>query len=172
VSEPGISATAAKFQIQATLFGSGESNIKQALHLYFGEGPQVDSVYQAQPSLSPKGRVRYSLYRFLHLSLALMVFLWGTGYKLSLYRPPDNRVPAKLCTRASDAAKSAVDHAADGSKMQPETLLLTRVSMPETVPQGLLRRDGHDDLAQNLSPLRSTPNLHLRPPPAELRVQE
>jgi hypothetical protein len=96
--------------------------------------------------------------------------MWGTGYKLSLYRPPDNRVPAKLCTRASDAAKSAVDDAANGGETHSEALRLTLAPVP--VAPLLLRRDRRDGLAKNYSPFRWTPNLYLRPPPTRLREIE
>src|SRR5277367_5667437 len=53
------------------------------------------------------------------LLLALMVFAWGTGYKLSLYKAPlkDGAAPAKLCTRASEAARSALTAVAEGSQV-------------------------------------------------------
>jgi len=116
--------------------------------------------------------VRRSLSHSLFFLLALLVFMWGTGYKLSLYRPPDNRVPAKLCTRASDAAKSAVDDAANGGETHPETLLLTLAPVPAATSPLLLRRDRQDSLAKNYSPFRWTPDLYLRPPPTQLREIE
>jgi hypothetical protein len=114
--------------------------------------------------------VRRSLSRSLYLLLALLVFMWGTGYKLSLYRPPDNRVPAKLCTRSSDVAKSAVDDAANGGEPHPETLLLTLAPVP--VATLLLRRDRQDSFTKNPSPFRWTPSLYLRPPPEQVRAIE
>ena len=56
-----------------------------------------------------------SLYGLFCLSLGFMVFAWGTNYKLSLYNAGHQNLPAKVCTRASDAAKNAVDHAANGN---------------------------------------------------------
>jgi hypothetical protein len=107
-----------------------------------------------------------TLSRSLFFLLALLVFIWGTGYKLSLYRPPDNRVPAKLCTRASDAAKSTVEDAANGGQTNREAL----VTLAPVAPLLLLfRRDRQDGLAKNSSPFHSTPDLYLRPPPAQPR---
>jgi predicted small lipoprotein YifL len=114
--------------------------------------------------------VRRSLSRSLYLLLALLVFMWGTGYKLSLYRPPDNRVPAKLCTRSSDAAKSAVDDAAHGGETHLEPPLLTLAPVPVATLPVLLRRDRQDSSTKNASPFRWTPDLYLRPPPAQPRA--
>jgi hypothetical protein len=130
------------------------------------------SITRTQASFAYGDRVRRSLSHSLFFLLALLVFMWGTGYKLSLYRPPDNRVPAKLCTRASDAAKSAVDGAANGGETHPETLLLTLAPVPAATSPLLLRRDRQDSLAKNYSPFRWTPDLYLRPPPTQLREIE
>jgi hypothetical protein len=117
--------------------------------------------------------VRRSLSHSLFLLLAVLVFLWGTGYKLSLYRSPDNRVPAKLCTRSSDAAKNAVDDAANGGETHPETLLLTLDPVPVAPLTLLLRRDPQqDNLAKNSSCSHWTPDLYLRPPPEQVREIE
>jgi hypothetical protein len=102
--------------------------------------------------------------------LALLVFMWGTGYKLSLYRPPDNRVPAKLCTRASDVAKSAVDDAANGGETHLETPLLTIAPVPVGTFPLLLRRNRQDSLARNSSTFAWPPYLYLRPPPEQVRA--
>jgi hypothetical protein len=107
-----------------------------------------------------------TLSRSLFFLLALLVFIWGTGYKLSLYRPPDNRVPAKLCTRASDAAKSTVEDAANGGQTNREALVTLAPVAPFLL---LFRRDRQDGLAKNSSPFHSTPDLYLRPPPAQPR---
>ena len=130
------------------------------------------SITRTQASFAYGDRVRRSLSHSLFFLLALLVFMWGTGYKLSLYRPPDNRVPAKLCTRASDAAKSAVDEAANGGETHPEALLLTLATVPIAPVLLLFRRDKQDGLAKNSSPFRWTPDLYLRPPPTRLREIE
>ena len=116
--------------------------------------------------------MRRSLGHSLFLLLALLVFLWGTGYKLSLYRPPDNRVPAKLCTLSSDAAKDAVDGAANGGDTHPETLLLTLTQVRVAPLTLLLRRGAQDDLRKNSPPFHWTPALYLRPPPGQVREIE
>lgn len=42
------------------------------------------------------------------LVLGIMVFMWGTRYKLSLYSAVQpGRMPAKLCMRSSDSGKVA-----------------------------------------------------------------
>jgi hypothetical protein len=130
------------------------------------------SITRTRPSLAYEDRVRRSLSRSLYLLLALLVFMWGTGYKLSLYRPPDNRVPAKLCTRASDVAKSAVDDAANGGETHSEVLLLTLSPVPVAPLLLSFRRDRQDGLTKNSSPFRWTPDLYLRPPPTRLREIE
>jgi len=76
----------------------------------------------------------------MEVSLAVLAAT-TTASKLSLYSPPDNRVPAKLCTLASDAAKDAVDDAANGGETHPETLLLTLTPVPVAPLTLLLRRD-------------------------------
>jgi hypothetical protein len=116
--------------------------------------------------------VRRSLSHSLFFLLAILVFMWGTGYKLSLYRPPDNRVPAKLCTRASDAAKSAVDDAANGGETHSEALQRALAPVPVAPLLLLFRRDRKDNLAKNYFPFRWTPDLYLRPPPTRLREIE
>src|SRR5277367_6267017 len=69
------------------------------------------------------------------LLLALMVFAWGTGYKLSLYKPvpKDRTAPAKLCTRASDVARSALLDAAEGHRAIAFISLSTLLFAPPTV---------------------------------------
>ena len=130
------------------------------------------SITRTQASFVYGDRVSRTLSRSLFFLLALLVFLWGTGYKLSLYRPPDNRVPAKLCMRASDAAKSAVEDAANGGQTHPEALLMTLAPVPVMSSPLLFRRDRQDGLAKNSSPFHWTSDLYLRPPPAHPREIE
>lgn len=107
------------------------------------------------------------------ISLGLVVFLWGTAYKLSLYKtsPMHNKVPvAKLCTRASDVAKIQVDAAVSGKIDQTVPLLIGMLLV-----RAVLREDpGHtpvaatDEPLQPLVRLKYPPALFLRPPPSLL----
>jgi hypothetical protein len=104
------------------------------------------------------------------LFLAVMVFAWGTAYKLSLYEPGQHDTPAKVCTRGSDAAKSSLDYAADGRKLQQTSVSLICVSVMCASHVLPIVNSKQPVTAEDLTPLRSTPILHLRPPPAKLRA--
>jgi hypothetical protein len=98
-----------------------------------------------------------------------MVFVWGTGYKLSLYKAEPQSSPAKLCTRGSDAVKHAFDHAADGDAITHAPLIVAVLFSP-------LQGDGNgsedrlrDAAIIDRSPLSQAPILYLRPPPDEGR---
>jgi hypothetical protein len=102
------------------------------------------------------------------LLLALMVFAWGTGYKLSLYKAlrADGSTPAKLCTRASEAARSALDATED----QPVIALLslsTPLCAPAMASHDSYRRNMEDGQAMNPSPFHPPAALDLRPPPKQ-----
>jgi hypothetical protein len=127
----------------------------------------LKSVYQTR-SLRHKGPL--PLCSLLCLSLAIMVFAWGTGYKVSLYKVTHNGAPAKVCTRGSDAAKIALDHAADGHASLLAASLPVFVFLFDQDRTSLSLHEHWLGLAANVSPLRSAPTLHLRPPPAELRA--
>ena len=98
-----------------------------------------------------------------------MVFAWGTGYKLSLYKTEHQSSPAKLCTRGSDPAKNALHQAVGGSAVAHALL---SIAVPFSTLQGI-----GDDLVDRLrdeaivdrSPLSRAPTLYLRPPPDEGR---
>ena len=70
-----------------------------------------------------------SIYGVLCLILAFLVFAWGTSYKLSLYNRGHESTPAKVCTRGSDAAKSALDDAADGRTVARAPLSMAVLSL-------------------------------------------
>jgi hypothetical protein len=129
---------------------------------------QLEYVNQSR-TLRSKGHV--PLYGGLCVVLAFMIFAWGTGYKLSLYKSEALAcsAPAKVCTRGSDAAKSAVDHVADGHNVvQIPVLVAALFSLDEAA--GTCRTRPHRrETAINLSPLRRAPILYLRPPPHEGR---
>jgi hypothetical protein len=116
----------------------------------------------------PKGL--FSLHGVVCLFLAFMVLAWGTNYKLSLYKAGCESSPAKVCTRGSDAAKSALAHAANGRALaQASVSMAVRFSLLQGVrdcPIDLLL----DKALGDLSPLSRAPMLHLRPPPDERRL--
>jgi hypothetical protein len=60
---------------------------------------------------------RFPLCRLLCLVLPVLIFVWGTAYKLSLYKTDQGGAPAKVCTRGSDAAKTVVSQAINGRKV-------------------------------------------------------
>jgi hypothetical protein len=94
-----------------------------------------------------------------------MVFAWGTSYKLSLYKAEPQSFPAKVCTRGSDAAKTALDHIAEGHALAQAPLSLAVLfSLPQGSENQFLERLG-DEAVIDLSPLRRVPVLNLRPPP-------
>ena len=112
----------------------------------------------------------HSLYGVLCLSLGFMVFAWGTNYKLSLYKTGHEASPAKVCTRGSDAAKNALDHAASSNTVARALLSITVLFSPiqeaENYPVGRL----NDEAIIDRSPLSRAPILYLRPPPDEGRA--
>jgi hypothetical protein len=104
---------------------------------------------------------------FPFLALALMIFAWGTGYKLSLYKSvqPDGHAPAKLCTLASDAARSAVVEASNGQKAIPHSILVVSLSLPVTAVNAFSHVDIDDGQPANPSPFYPPKALDFRPPP-------
>jgi hypothetical protein len=126
----------------------------------------VEYVSQTRCSIH-KGLI--SFYGVLCISLVFAVFAWGTGYKLSLYTADHQSSPAKLCTRGSDPAKNALDHAAGGNAVAHAPLgiavLFSFLQGTDGYPVDRLR----DDAVIDLSPLSRAPILYLRPPPDEGR---
>jgi hypothetical protein len=111
----------------------------------------------------PKGLL--SIYGLLCVCLALMVFAWGTSYKLSLYKTGHQSSPAKVCTRGSDAAKNALDHAADSHTLsQPPLGRAVLFALPQGTEDYSSDRLS-DEAVSDLSPLSRAPILYLRPPP-------
>jgi hypothetical protein len=98
-----------------------------------------------------------------------MVFAWGTNYKLSLYKAGHEATPAKVCTRGSDAAKSALDDAEGGIPLAHAILSIAVFFSPlqatEYDPVDRLR----DEAIIDRSPLNRAPILYLRPPPDQGR---
>lgn len=101
------------------------------------------------------------------LLLAFMVFAWGTGYKLSLYKSAAQRetAPAKLCTRSSDVARSALFDATEGHGAVAFISLLTPLFAPPRVSLDWRSRSVEDGQAANPSPFHPSAELDLRPPP-------
>jgi hypothetical protein len=94
-----------------------------------------------------------------------MVFAWGTSYKLSLYNTERQSFPAKVCTLGSDAAKNALDHAADSQTLSQLPLSVAILfSLPQRTEDYTLDRLS-DEAVIELSPLSQAPILYLRPPP-------
>jgi len=99
-----------------------------------------------------------------------MIFAWGTGYKLSLYTTDHQSSPAKLCTRGSDSAKNALDHAAAGNALAQAPLSIAILfSLPQETEDYSFDRLSVEAVS-DLSPLRQAPILYLRPPPDEGRT--
>ena len=98
-----------------------------------------------------------------------MIFVWGTGYKLSLYKVESgtSSAPAKVCTRGSDAAKSAADHAADRRMVAQKPLLLLALFSLDQGYETYRANPLREEVVSDLSPLSRAPILYLRPPPGE-----
>ena len=159
--------------------GKVPCNIKRCLrHQKHAQGKVVSHRIQAMTS---KSSTRLPLLRkswidrcvngVFPLLLALMVLGWGTGYKLSLYHSHATRAatPAKLCTRASDMAKSELDRAATRTVVEHRTPLwaVLVVSGIELFPT-LRREEDGSGLVPKASPSRFSPASYRRPPPAHL----
>jgi hypothetical protein len=98
-----------------------------------------------------------------------MVFVWGTSYKLSLYKVEHatTSAPAKVCTRGSDAARSALDQAADGPHLSPTALLVAGLFSLDEPTETYAIEGRRGEAERDMSPLRRAPILYLRPPPYE-----
>lgn len=110
-----------------------------------------------------------SFYGVVCITLALSVFAWGTSYKLSLYTTHHQSSPAKLCTRGSSPAKSALNHAVGAGSVAPASLRMAIFfSLPQRMEVLFFDRLG-EEAVSDLSPLGQAPILYLRPPPDEGR---
>jgi hypothetical protein len=108
----------------------------------------------------------------LCVSLAFMVFAWGTNYKLSLYKAGHETSPAKLCTRGSDASKSALDQASCAHTLARMPLRIAALfSLSQGTEDYSLNRL-NDEAVNDHSTLSRAPILYLRPPPDEGRSIE
>ncbi len=107
----------------------------------------------------------FSLRGILCVSLAFLVFTWGAHYKLSLYTAGHVTSPAKVCTRGSDAAKSALDHAADGRGVAQTLLSLAGLVFQSFATPSKSTDWLTAEADEDFSPLNQAPTLYLRPPP-------
>ncbi len=105
------------------------------------------------------------------LFTAVAVFAWGTGYKLSLYKDASQqgRAPqAKLCTRASEAAKNQVEASVTGAPHHEAVpVLLALAALPAQIgapPATALAADSAR--FQPVLASSSGPVVFVRPPPA------
>lgn len=104
------------------------------------------------------------------LLLALLVFAWGTSYKLSLYkalRERDGATPAKLCTRVSDTARSGLIDASEGHRAMALVARWMPLFAPAMASPDSYRRRMEDGQSMNPSPFRPPAALDLRPPPMQ-----
>jgi hypothetical protein len=103
----------------------------------------------------------------LFLLLAFMVFAWGTGYKLSLYKSlqGDGSTPAKLSTRASDVAQSDLQNATTDQGPIELDSVATALPIPSAGQCASSRDRIADDQPINPSPFHPPSALDLRPPP-------
>jgi hypothetical protein len=104
------------------------------------------------------------------LLLALTVFAWGTGYKLSLYKAlrEDGSTPAKLSTRVGDTAQSALLDSTEDHGLGALISLSTPLCAPTMGSRDLRCRNMEDGQAMNPSPFHPPAALDLRPPPMQL----
>jgi hypothetical protein len=106
----------------------------------------------------------------LCLTLAFMIFAWGTSYKLSLYNPGHENSPAKVCTRGSDTIKSALDRAVGSPAPVQFHLLVSALLLLPQETEGRFNHRLSGEAVSDLSPLSQAPILYLRPPPDERRA--
>lgn len=113
---------------------------------------------------SSRSKWRFPLCALLCAALPFMILAWGTAYKQSLYRHAKTGVPAKVCTRGSDSAETANDHAISGRKLIGSgfALLLQenfRIALPR------LHESVFTKATRVTCRLHSGVNLGARPPP-------
>lgn len=107
------------------------------------------------------------------LLLALLVFLSGTSYKLSLYRPPSRQdeAPVKLCTRASDMAKNSLQSAVSRAVIENDEQIVNVFTAVELTPESVILVRW-PDIEPRLGsvPIASSLQHAFRPPPDPLRT--
>jgi len=103
----------------------------------------------------------------LLIMMGFFVITWGTLYKCSLYKSQSTQrqtPEAKLCTRASDSAKSGVDSASSRKAFAPVLFLASLemlLCLPEVQPTPVIETPPPPVVA-----LRQSPPVFRRPPPS------
>ncbi len=128
-------------------------------------------------SLQPRARAPRRLGQVLPVALPLllgiMVLLWGTGYKVSLYNVKSEAkasAPAKICTRPSDVAKSGLDRVTAEQGVLQAQVLFALLSFADSEFRIIRPVSPRSDLVLTPPAFRSTPSLDRRPPTAEPRL--
>jgi hypothetical protein len=106
----------------------------------------------------------------LSLLLGMMVLVWGTGYKVSLYKvksEADASAPAKLCTRSSDIAKSNVDAASADHGVIQTRILFALLSFSSSESKIVPSLSSRIDFVLVPPAFYATPLVNRRPPPEE-----
>jgi hypothetical protein len=109
----------------------------------------------------------------LPLLLGVMVLMWGTGYKVSLYKvkaEANASAPAKLCTRSSDIAKSDVDIAIADHGVIQARILFAVLAFSDSESKITRPLSSRSDLVLVPPSFYSTPSVNRRPPPAASRL--
>lgn len=110
-------------------------------------------------------RATFWLRTGLLLAVALCVFGWGTGYKLSLYQPKQTEAPhAKLCIRTGEAERSSVvrAHVERAHLAEPESQSAFLAPAAPAVPSLVAQPPRPRQFLSHLF----VAALFLRPPPA------
>jgi hypothetical protein len=136
------------------------------LHVCAGAYESLEAFNHSRPS---RLKWRISLCGLLCMVLPFVVFAWGTAYKLSLYKADNSSVPAKVCTRGSDASKSSVRQAVDGRKVIGNGVAPSPVADFSFVLPG---RSGValPEAYRTIFPVRNWPTVAARPPPPVIRL--
>jgi hypothetical protein len=109
----------------------------------------------------------------LPVLLGMMVFVWGTGYKVSLYNVKSEAsasAPAKLCTRSSDIAKSDVDTAVADHGVVQVRILFALLSLSDSESRAAQPLSSRADLVLVPPAFCLPPTLDRRPPPVEFHL--
>jgi hypothetical protein len=125
-----------------------------------------------EPEFVHSGRRLFLIPGFF-LLLALLVFLSGTSYKLSLYRSPSRQdeAPVKLCTRASDLAKITLQKAVSRPAIENDEQLVHVLITVELTPEsGISARRPDVEPQLGSVPIAGSLQHAFRPPPGLFRI--
>jgi hypothetical protein len=115
--------------------------------------------------VSPTSRLKATVL----LLMALSVLVWGTTYKLSLYKSSAEqyRTPAaKLCTRGSEAAKNNVDASVHEVPSRAAVPVATSVELLNETERRAHVLPVEPPRPRAFLAVRYAPALFLRPPPS------